>query len=342
MAVGSLEGHIPRLFAPSGGFLQSFSLPVCGEYPADGTRAQVYTHPLQSSMDAERPKFWILLKLSYLVHRPKIYLMHALRTPFWLVSETLLSLPALQFGSALSYPVYSGAVYLQMPGDALICPSLIVQRHHGVATVSVVFHLMVRGEALYGFSGNGEWRFSSKTAFTVWPSGLRPKSLAQMLAISSKLRGGCSRLRSMIVLRMFGGSTWRLAFGESKRAQHVLILESGKSPVECPFPRLQSLPHVRGPGYRRAPTASVCSYLLCASEVHRSSSCSQPIFSVESTRSVFRFAIIPPPENVIWGGNNAMSCGLRLVRRFLLFRAFSACKRVLPSLAPPIRCTIFG
>ena len=58
---------------------------------------------------------------------------------------------------------------------------------------------------------------SSSTAFTVWPSGLRPKRVPQMLAISSKFSGGCSALRSTIFLRMAGGSTLRLAFGEEKR-----------------------------------------------------------------------------------------------------------------------------
>ena len=58
---------------------------------------------------------------------------------------------------------------------------------------------------------------SSKTAFTVWPSGLLPKSLPQTLAISSRFSGGCSALRSTIFLRMAGGSTRRLAFGDAKK-----------------------------------------------------------------------------------------------------------------------------
>ena len=58
---------------------------------------------------------------------------------------------------------------------------------------------------------------SWSTALTVWPSGLHPKRVPQMLAISSRFSGGCSALRSTIFLPMAGGNTLRLAFGEEKR-----------------------------------------------------------------------------------------------------------------------------
>lgn len=55
------------------------------------------------------------------------------------------------------------------------------------------------------------------TAFTVWPSGRRPKSAPQTFAISSRFSGGCSALRSTIFLRIVSGSKRRLAFGDENK-----------------------------------------------------------------------------------------------------------------------------